>query len=64
MLNAFQWEESSAKPVVLRAVCSFWDASSCSMLEVEDFGNTKKRMSQHDRMVLWKEINEMVGQGR
>ncbi len=56
-MNAFQWEESRVKPVVLRAVCGFWEAASSGpMLEVEGFGNPKKRMSQRDRMVLWKEI--------
>ncbi len=41
VLNAFQWEESSVQPVVLPAVCGFWEASSGPMLEVEDFENKK-----------------------
>ena len=56
VLKAFKWEESSVKPVVLRAVCGFWDALSGPLLEVEDFVNQKVRMSQRERMVLWKEI--------
>ena len=56
VLKAFKWEESSVKPVVLRAVCGFWEALSGPLLEVEDFVNQKVRMSQRERMVLWKEI--------
>ena len=28
VLKAFKWEENKIRPVVLRAICAFWDALS------------------------------------
>ena len=57
VLTAFQWEESTANPDLLRAVCEFWYAllgSTCAT-EGDECGNTK-RISQREVMKMWKEV--------
>ncbi len=55
VLKAFKWEENKIRPVVLRAICAFWDALSGSAPDF-DAGCNKKLMSQWDRIAIWKEI--------
>jgi hypothetical protein len=45
VLKAFEWEETTANPVLLRAVCAFWAALSVPLLEDDD-SNRKQRISQ------------------
>ncbi len=57
VLTAFQWDESTADPVLLRAVCDFWNGLSESTRAMEaDQGNTKKRISLREVMNVWKEV--------
>ena len=55
VLKAFKWEENKIRPVVLRAICAFWDALSGWAPDL-DAGCNKKRMSQGDRIAIWMEI--------
>ena len=55
VLKAFEWEETTANPVLLRAVCAFWAALSDSLVEDDD-SNRKQRISQRDRFQIWKEL--------
>ena len=55
VLKAFEWEETTANALFLRAVCAFWEVCSSSY-NVEHELDHKTRMSQKDRMAVWKEI--------
>jgi hypothetical protein len=55
VLKAFEWEETTANPVLLRAVCAFWAALSVPLLE-DDESNRKQRISQRERFQIWKEL--------
>ena len=56
VLKAFQWEESTADPVLLRAVCGFWEAISDPVQDVDYTEATKKRISKLDVMKMWMEV--------
>ncbi len=57
VLTAFQWDENTANPVLLRAVCDFWYALSVSTRSTEgDQWDTKKRISQREVMKMWNEV--------
>jgi hypothetical protein len=36
MLTAFQWEESTADAIILRAVCGFWEALTVPEIDVDE----------------------------
>jgi hypothetical protein len=36
VMKAFEWEETTANPVLLQAVCAFWAALSVPLLEDDD----------------------------
>ncbi len=55
VLKAFEWDEATANPVFLRAVCAFWAALSVPQL-ADDGSNRKQRISQRDRFQIWKEL--------
>jgi hypothetical protein len=56
VLRAFEWEENTADPVLLRAVCSFWGALTVPAGGVDEAQTIKKRMSQGDAMKMWKVV--------
>ena len=57
VLRAFQWDESTADPVLLRAVCDFWyGLSECNRATEGDERDTRKRISQREVMNMWKEV--------
>jgi hypothetical protein len=64
VLRAFEWEENTADPVVLRAVCAFWEVLSegssdddeSQTNDVDESPTTVKRMSQVEVRNMWKEI--------
>jgi hypothetical protein len=56
VLRAFEWEENTADPILLRAVCGFWEAFSVPVQEGEHIETSKKRMSKLDVMKMWMEV--------
>jgi hypothetical protein len=56
VLKAFEWGESTADPVLLRAVCGFWEAISNPVQDVDYTEATKKRISKLDVMKMWMEV--------
>jgi hypothetical protein len=50
VLTAFEWEENTADPALLRAMIEFWYASSRATTDGDesDTKHTKQRMSQKD----------------
>ncbi len=72
MLRAFEWEKNTADPVLLRTVCTFWEALYDGASDDEerltndvDESPTKvKRMSQVEVRKMWKEVtlNGWAGQ--
>ena len=55
VLNAFEWEEDTADPVLLRAVIEFWYALSQRTTEDDDSA-AKERLTQKDVLKAWKEV--------
>jgi hypothetical protein len=56
VLRAFEWEENTADPVLLRAVCGFWGALTVPADGVDEGQTTLKRMSRGDAMKMWKDV--------
>ncbi len=54
VLRAFEWEENTANPMLLRAVTDFWYA--LSVATEGDQSDTKQRLTQKDVMMIWKEV--------
>ena len=55
VLNAFEWEEGTADPGLLRAVIEFWYALSQGTTEDDDSA-AKERLTQKDVLKAWKEV--------
>ena len=54
VLRAFEWEENSADPVLLRAVCGFWGALTVPADGVDKAQTILKR---GDAMKMWKDFS-------
>jgi len=55
VLKAFEWEETTADPVLLRAVIEFWHALSKRRTEDDD-SEAKQRLTEKDVQKAWKEV--------
>ncbi len=56
VLRAFEWDEDTADPVLLRAVCGFWGALTVPADGVDESQTMLKRMSRGDAMMMWKHV--------
>ena len=55
VLKAFEWEENTANPVLLRAVIEFWHALSHRRTEDDD-SEAKQRLTEKHVLNAWKEV--------